>query len=185
MVEDVLQATEQQMQKAAEALKHELGSIRTGRASPALVENLQVEAYDMMMPLSQLAGIAVPESRSIIIQPYDASTIKGIEKAIQSSELGLTPNSDGKVIRLNIPQLTEQRRRELVKQVRSRVEDVKVSVRNHRRRAVDDLKELQKESLIGEDDLHRAQEQVQTLTDRYVKELDQIGTNKEAEVMEV
>lgn len=185
MMDDILLETEEQMQKAAEALKHSLATIRTGRASPALVEYLQVEAYDMQMPLNQLAGISVPESRLIVIQPYDAGTIKAIERAIQISELGLTPNNDGKVIRLNIPQLTEDRRRELVKQVRARVEEMKVSVRNHRRKSIDDLKELQQESLISEDELHRAQDRVQKLTDQYVKDLDQIGATKEAEVMEV
>jgi ribosome recycling factor len=185
MVEDVLRETEAQMKKAVEALQHSLASIRTGRASTGLVEHMHVEAYDMTMPLNQLAGISVPESRTILIQPYDASTIRAIEKAIQQSDLGLTPNNDGRIIRLNVPQLTEERRKELVKQVRARVEDIKVSVRNHRRDALDDLRQMEQEKLISEDDLHRAQDRVQQLTDRYGKEVDQVGATKEAEVMEV
>lgn len=185
MVEDVLKETEQQMKKAVEALHHTLSTIRTGRASPSLVEHLQVEAYETVMPLNQLAGINIPESRLIVIQPYDASMIRPIEKAIQQSELGINPQNDGRLIRLALPQLTEERRRELVKQVRARVEEVKVSLRNHRRDALDDLRQIEQEKLIGEDDRRRAEERVQQLTDRYSKELDQIGTTKEAEVMEI
>ncbi len=185
MINDVLKETENNMKKATESLKHQLGSIRTGRASPALVEYLQVEAYETTMPLNQLAGISIPESRMIIIQPYDASTIRAIEKAIQHSELGINPNNDGKIIRLALPQLTEERRRELVKQVRSRVEEVKVSIRNHRRDAIEDLRQLENEKIISEDEMHRTQDRIQQLTDRYTKELDQIGAEKEEEVMEV
>jgi ribosome recycling factor len=185
MVDDVLQECENQMKKAVEALHHHLSTVRTGRASTSLVEHLLVEAYDTMMPLNQLGSISIPESRLIVIQPYDASTIRTIEKAIQQSEIGITPQNDGRLIRLALPQLTEDRRRELVKVVRARVEDVKVSVRNHRREALDDLRQLEQEKMISEDDLHRAQERVQQLTDRYIKELEQVGTAKEAEVMEV
>jgi ribosome recycling factor len=185
MVEDVLQEAEQKMEKVVEALRHNLATIRTGRASPSLVEHLPVEAYEMTMPLNQLAGISVPESRSILIQPYDASTIKAIERAIQQSDLGLTPQNDGRIVRLNLPHLTEERRRELVKQVRTRVEEYKVSLRNQRRDSLDDLKQLEQEKLISADDFHRAQDRVQQLTDRYVKELEQVGSTKEVEVMEV
>jgi ribosome recycling factor len=185
MLDDILQETENQMKKAVEALHHNLGSIRTGRASPSLVEHLHVEAYESTMPLNQLAGISIPESRMILIQPYDASTIRAIEKAIQQSDLGLNPQNDGRIIRLVLPQLTEERRRELVKLVRARVEEVKVSLRNHRRDALDDLRQLESEKMISEDDLRRAQDRVQQLTDRFSKELDQIGANKETEVMEV
>lgn len=185
MVDDVLHDTEAQMSKATEALRHTLASIRTGRASPSLVEHLQVEAYGTMMPLNQLGSVSVPESRLIVIQPYDASMIRAIEKAIQQSELGLNPSNDGRLIRLAIPQLTEERRRELVKMVRTRVEEVKVSLRNHRRDAISSLGELKQEKLIGEDDERRGQERIQQITDRHVKELDQIGATKEAEVMEV
>lgn len=185
MVEEIVQEAEQQMQKATEALRHNLASIRTGRASPALVEQVQVEAYETLMPLNQLAGINVPESRLIIIQPYDASTMKAIERAIQQSDIGLNPNNDGKVIRLAVPPLTEERRRELVKQVHQRVEEMKVSVRNHRRDAMQDLKQFEQEKLISSDEQHRTQEKIQQLTDRYIKDLEQIGATKEAEVMEI
>ncbi|NJK78929.1 MAG: ribosome recycling factor [Chloroflexaceae bacterium] len=185
MVDDVLHEFEEQMKKVVESLRHTLASIRTGRASPGLVEHLQVDVYGMTMPLNQLAGISVPESRLITIQPYDASTMKAIEKAIQLSDLGLNPNNDGKIIRLALPQLTEERRRDLVKQVRVKVEDFKVSIRNHRRDSMEDLKQLEAEKLISEDDLRRAQEKVQQLTDRYTKDLEQIGAQKEIEVMEV
>lgn len=185
MVEDILAAVEQEMKKATEALQHNLAGIRTGRASTALVDNLPVEVYGTTMPLKQLAGISVPESRLIVIQPYDASTMKAIERAIQTSELGINPNNDGKVIRLGLPPLTEERRRELLKQVRARVEEFKISLRNHRRDALDDLRELEHEKLIGEDELRRAQDKLQQITDRHTEELDQIGATKEAEVLKV
>lgn len=185
MVEDILQETENQMKKSVEALRHNLATIRTGRASTGLVEHISVEAYGSIMPLNQLATISIPDSHSIIIQPYDAGTIRAIGKAIQQSDLGLTPQDDGRVVRLNLPALNEERRRELVKMVRSRLEDVKVSVRNHRREALDDMRQLESEKMISEDDLHRVQDRVQQLTDRYIKELEQVGATKEAEVMEV
>jgi ribosome recycling factor len=185
MIQDVLKETEGQMKKALEALHHNLGTIRTGRASPVLVEHLQVEAYESTLPLNQLANISIPESRLIVIQPYDAGTIRNIERAIQQSELGLNPQNDGRLIRLALPQLTEERRRELVKQVRARVEDIKVSIRNHRRDSIEDLRQLENEKLISEDEMHRAQERIQQLTDRYTKDAEQIGTTKEEEVMEV
>jgi ribosome recycling factor len=137
------------------------------------------------MPLNQLAGISVPEGRLIVIQPYDASMIKAIEKAIQNSELGINPSNDGRVIRLVIPQLTEERRRDLTKLVRSRVEESKVALRNIRRESLDDLRQFEHEKLISEDEQRRAQERLQELTDRYTRDLDQIGAAKEAEVMEV
>jgi ribosome recycling factor len=185
MVKEVLQEAENEMRKAIESLRHSLMTVRTGRASTALVDNLMVEAYGSMMPLNQLAGISVPEARMILIQPYDASTLRPIEKAIQQSDLGLNPQNDGRIIRLNLPPLTEERRRELVKGVRARLEDVKVSIRNHRRDSIDDLRKLEQEKLISEDDLRRAQDRLQELTDRYTKEADQVSTAKEAEVMEV
>lgn len=185
MIKEVLQETETQMKKAVEALRHQLASIRTGRASSGLVEHLPIEAYDATMPLNQLANINIPESRLIIIQPYDVGTIRAIERAIQQSDLGLTPSNDGRVVRLSLPHLTEERRRELVKVVRARVEEVKVSVRNHRRDAVEHLREMEHEKMISEDELHRAQDRIQELTDRYSKELEQVGAHKEDEVMEV
>lgn len=185
MVNDVLREAESKMKKAVEALHHHLATIRTGRASTGLVEHLLVDVYDTMMPLNQLAGISTPDPRLIVIQPYDVGTLRAIEKAIQNSDLGLNPNNDGRLIRLHIPPLTEERRRELVKVVRARVEEVKVSVRNHRRDALDDLRELEHEKLISEDDFRRAQERLQELTDRYIKELDRVGAVKEEEVLEV
>ncbi|GIV89073.1 ribosome recycling factor [Chloroflexus sp.] len=185
MLNDVINEYEAHLKKATEALRHHLASIRTGRASAALVEHLHVEAYGTTMPLNQLANISVPEPRMIIIQPYDTGMIKAIEKAIQQSDLGLNPSNDGRIIRLPVPPLTEERRRELVKMVRHRVEEVKVSVRNQRRDAIDDLKKLEAEKLISEDELHRGQERIQQLTDRCNRELDQIGAEKEAEVMAI
>jgi ribosome recycling factor len=185
MVNDVLRESEGKMKKSVESLRHHLATIRTGRASPALVEHLPVDAYGSSMPLNQLAGISVPEGRLIVIQPYDASTMKAIEKAIQNSELGINPSNDGRVIRLVIPQLTEERRRDLTKLVRSRVEESKVALRNIRREALDDLRQFEHEKLISEDEQRRAQERLQELTDRYTRDLDQIGAAKEAEVMEV
>jgi ribosome recycling factor len=185
MINDVLRESEGKMKKSAEALRNNLATIRTGRASPALVEHLPVDAYGSSMPLNQLAGISVPEVRMIVIQPYDASTMKAIEKAIQNSELGINPSNDGRVIRLIIPQLTEERRRDLTKLVRNRVEESKVALRNIRREALDDLRQLEHEKLISEDDQRRGQDQLQELINRYTRDLDQIGTAKEAEVMEV
>jgi ribosome recycling factor len=185
MINDVLREAESKMKKSAESLRHHLGTIRTGRASPALVEHLPVDAYGSSMPLNQLAGISVPEARLIVIQPYDASTMKAIEKAIQNSELGINPSNDGRVIRLAIPQLTEERRRDLTKLVRNRVEESKVALRNIRRESLDDLRQFEHEKLISEDEQRRAQDKLQELTDRYIRDVDQIGAAKEAEVMEV
>jgi ribosome recycling factor len=185
MVKDILRDVETRMKKTLEALSNTLGSIRTGRASPALVEHLQVEYYGSNMPLNQLANISAPEPRQITIQPWDAGSIKAIEKAIQQSDLGINPSNDGRVIRLGIPQPTQERRKELVKQVKARVEESKVALRNVRREGQDQLKKLEGEKQISEDELKRAQDQLQQLTDRYQKELDSVGTAKEAEVMEV
>jgi ribosome recycling factor len=185
MISDVLRETEGKMKKSVEALRQHLTTIRTGRASPALVEHMQVEAYGSPMPMNQLAGISTTDARMIVIQPYDASMIKAIEKAIQNSELGINPSNDGRVIRLALPPLTEERRRDLTKQVRARVEESKVALRNLRREALDDVKQLEHEKLISENDQRRAQEQLQTLTDKYIREADHVGAAKEAEVMEV
>jgi len=185
MINDVLRETEGKMKKSVEALRQHLTTIRTGRASPALVEHMQVEAYGTPMPMNQLACISTTDARMIVIQPYDASMIKAIEKAIQNSELGINPSNDGRIIRLALPPLTEDRRRDLTKQVRARVEESKVALRNLRRVALDDIKQLEHEKLISENDQRRAQEQLQTLTDKYIREAEQVGAAKEAEVMEV
>lgn len=185
MIKDVLRDAETKMKKSHESLRHTLGAIRTGRASPALVEELPVEYYGTEMPLNQLANIAAPESRMLTIQPYDQAAIKAIEKAIQNSELGINPSNDGRIIRLSIPQPTQERRKELVKQVKAKVEEGRVALRNVRREAQDGLRKLLHDKTISEDDERRAQEDLQKLTDRYQKEVDATGTHKEAEVMEV
>ncbi len=185
MVQDVLRDLDTRMKKSAEALRHNLATVRTGRATPALVETMPVEAYGDTMPLNQLANIAAPDARMITIQPFDASMVKPIEKAISNSDLGLNPSNDGRMIRLILPPLTEDRRRELTKTVRTRVEDSKVAIRNLRRDAIDELKMYLDEKEISEDDQRRGQEKVQEITDKYGRELDHIGAAKEAEVMEI
>jgi ribosome recycling factor len=185
MVKDTLNQAETKMKKAAEALGHHLNGIRTGRASPALVEHLHVEYYGTEMPLNQLANISAPEARMLVIQPWDKGSMKAIEKAIQNSDLGLNPNNDGQVIRLAIPMLTEQRRKELVKLVKKEVEEQKVSLRNIRRDAQTELKKLESDKQISADELKRAQEKLEQLTSQYTKELDQHGQAKEQEVLEV
>ena len=185
MIEDILREAEDKMKKANEALRRELQNIRAGRASPALIERLPVEYYGTPTPLQQLAGISAPEARLLVIQPYDKSAMGAIEKAIQKSELNLNPTNDGKVIRIVIPPLTEQRRKELAKQVKSKVEDAKVAVRNIRRDHISDLKEMLTEKMISEDEEKRGQEKMQTLTDQYSRESDSIGTHKEQEILEV
>lgn len=185
MIKDVLHETESKMKKTHEALRHTLAAIRTGRASTALVEELPVEYYGSEMPLNQLANIATPDSRMITIQPYDKGAIKAIEKAIQNSDLGINPSSDGNMIRLGIPQPTEERRKDLVKQVKARVEESRVSLRNVRRDGQEQLRKLLADKAISEDDERRGQDDLQKLTDRYQKELDQTGSKKEVEVMEV
>ena len=185
MLKEAQIEAEARMKSAIQALEEDLGSIRTGRASPALVERLHVEYYGMPTPLIQLATISVPESRSLLIKPFDASSLKAIERAIYNSDLGLTPNNDGKSIRLNLPPLTEERRRELVRVVHNRLEEARVAVRNVRRDAIKDLREFEQEKLISEDDLERGEEELQKLTDKYVEEVNRVGQHKENEIMEV
>jgi ribosome recycling factor len=184
MIKETLQDAREHMDKTIEALHIDLRAIRTGRASPALVERLQVEYYGVPTPLNQLAGTTVPEPRLLVIRPWDRNTIGIIEKAILKSDLGLNPSNDGQVIRLIIPQLTEERRRELSKQVAKRVEEARVSARNIRRDAIDMLRELEKEKMISEDELFEARDKVQHLTDDYIKQIDEIGKAKEAEILE-
>ena len=185
MLKDVLQDARERMEKAIDALQADLRTIRTGRASPALVERLVVEYYGAATPLNQLAGISVPESRLLVIRPWDRSSIGVIEKAILKSDLGLTPNNDGQVIRLVVPPLTEERRRDLSKLVARRVEEGRVAVRNIRRDAIDMLRDLEKEKIIDEDELYEGRDEVQKLTDEFIKQMDEIGKAKEAEIMEV
>lgn len=185
MVKETIQEAETRMKGALEALGNTLATIRTGRASPALVERLQVEYYGAPTPLMQLASISIPEPRQLMIKPFDPSTIKNIERAILASELGLTPNNDGKIIRLNLPPLTEERRRELVKVVHNYLEDSRVAIRNIRRDLIKDLRDFEKEKMISEDDLKYAEEELQKLTDKYIEQIDSIGAKKEKEIMEV
>jgi ribosome recycling factor len=185
MIDDVLEELRDRMDKSVEVLQDDLLTIRTGRASPALVEKLPVEYYGTMTPLNQMATIAAPEPRLLVIRPWDQSSLSEIERAILKSDLGLTPMNDGKLIRLNIPRLTEERRRELVKVVSRRVEEARVSVRNLRRDALQDLKDFEKEKMISEDDFFRGKDEVQELTDKYIVKIDEIGKRKEEEIMEV
>jgi ribosome recycling factor len=185
MIDEVMGDVRERMAKSVDALQEDLMAIRTGRASPALVERLSVEYYGTVMPLNQLASIAVPEPRLLVIRPWDASALAEIERAIQKSDLGLTPMNDGKLIRLNIPRLTEERRRDLVKVVARRVEEARVSIRNLRRDALQDLKDYEKEKMISEDDYYEGRDKVQELTDKFVEKIDEIGRRKEAEIMEI
>jgi len=185
MVKETLAQAETKMAKSIEALRNHLGSIRTGRASPALVDHIQVEYYGADMPINQLANVSVPDPRMLVIQPWDQSALKNIEKAIQLSGLGINPTNDGKVIRLGIPPLNEQRRRDLTKRVRHEVEESKIALRNLRRDAQNELKKLESDKQISTDELKRAQDKLQEIIDRYSREMDQVGSAKEAEVMEV
>jgi len=185
MIKEVLQDAESRMKGAISSLETDLGGIRTGRASPQLVERIMVEMYGVEMPLNQMAVISVPEPQQLAIRPYDANSISAIEKAIMRSDLGIMPNNDGKIIRLNMPRLTEERRRDLNRVVGRRVEDAKVAVRNVRRDALNDLRDFKNESMIAEDDFYRGQDDLQELTDKYTARIDEIGKEKEAEIMEV
>jgi len=185
VIKDLLNDAEARMRGAVAVLHDDLATIRTGRASPALVEKMTVEYYGTPTALQQLASISVPEPRSLMIKPFDASTLKTIEKAILTSDLGLNPNNDGKVIHLNLPPLTEERRRDLVKHMNHRLEESRIAVRNIRRDVHNDMREFEKEKLISEDDLRRGEEDLQKLTDKFVEEIAEQGKKKEAEIMEV
>ncbi len=184
MLKEVLADAEERMKKTVEALHSDLRTIRTGRASPALLERILVEYYGMPTPLIQLAGTSVPEPRLLLIRPFDRNTIGAIEKAILKSDLGLTPTNDGSLIRLAVPALTEERRRELVKMVAKRAEEARVSIRNIRRDANDMLHDLEKEKMIDEDELKGGRDDSQKLTDSAIKKVDDIAKAKEAEVLE-
>jgi ribosome recycling factor len=185
MLNDIYREAETRMRGAVQALEEDLAGIRTGRAHPALIEKLPVEYYGNPTPLIQLASIGVPEPRTLLIRPFDPSTLNNIERAIQSSDLGLTPNNDGKTIRLNLPQLTEERRRELVKVVHNRVEEARVAVRNVRRDLIKDLREFENEKMISEDERMRGEDKLQEITDKYIEEINAIGDRKEKEILEV
>jgi len=185
MIEDVFNNAKDRMTKAVEALRRELATIRTGRAHPGLVEHLRVDYYGVPTPLNQLATISVPDPRLLTIQPWDRQAMGAIEKAILKSDLSLTPTNDGTVVRLSIPQLSEERRRELVKVVHKKVEEGRVEVRNIRREGHEELRRLQREKLIPEDDQFRGQERLQKLTDEFVQQIDRLGEEKEAELLAV
>ncbi|MBA2615576.1 MAG: ribosome recycling factor [Actinobacteria bacterium] len=185
MMDELLNDAERRMDKSVEATAHELNTVRTGRASAALLDRIQVDYYGQKTPLRQLATLNVPEPRMLTVQPFDPSSVKAIERAIQESDLGLTPSNDGKLIRLPIPQLTEERRKELVKVVRHLGEEGKVAVRNVRRDVMHHLKELVKDGDVGDDDERRAEERAQKLTDDHVKRIDDLLKRKEEEIMEV
>ena len=185
MIDDILLESKKAMNKAVDALQHDLAAMRTGRASTALVDKMLIEYYGTPTQLQELALISVPEPQLISIRPYDPGAMKAIEKAIMQSDLGLTPNNDGKIIRLQIPRLTEERRRDLNKSVSKRVEEAKVSVRNIRRSGLDDLRSFEKEKLITEDDLYFGKDELQELTDEYINKIDEIGEAKEQEILEI
>jgi ribosome recycling factor len=184
MKDEVISEAKQKMSQSIEALKRDFNRVRTGRASAALLDGIKVECYGTQMPIDQVASISVPESRLITIQPWDQSIIGDIEKSILKSELGLTPMNDGKIIRISIPPLSEERRKELAKVARKMAEDAKISVRNHRRDANDTLKDLKKEKEISEDELHKALEQVQNTTDGFIEQIDSVTADKEKEIIE-
>ncbi len=185
MIKDLLKESESRMRSAISVLEHDLSGIRTGRAHPGLVEKIHVEYYGSDTPLMQLASISVPEPRSLLIKPFDKSTLKAVEKAILASDLGLTPNNDGQAIRLNLPALTEERRRDLVKLVHHRLEEARVAMRNVRRDSMKDLKEFESEKMVSEDERKRGEEDLQKMVDKLVAEIDVIGKRKEQEIMEV
>lgn len=185
MAEEVLPGARERMSKTIEATKRELSSVRTGRANPALVENLKVEYYGTPTPLNQIASISTPEARLLVIQPWDRQAIGEIQKAIQRSDLGINPSNDGTAIRLVIPNLTQERRQELVKVVRKRVEEGRVALRNIRRDILEEVRDQQKRKEISEDDEKRTAEQLQKVTDSYISQVDKLGHDKESELMEL
>ncbi len=185
MLKDIYKEAEERMKGAIKALEEDLNGIRTGRASPVLIERLQVDYYGNSTPLFHLASISVPEPRSLLIRPFDMSTLKAIERAILASDLGLTPNNDGKTIRLNLPPLTEERRRDLVKVVHNRVEEARVAARNVRRDSIKDLREFEQAKMISEDERKNGEDELQKLTDRLIDEINHVGDQKEKEILEV
>ena len=185
MVDDLFGDAERRMQKAVEALKQDITSIRTGRASSALIERITVDYYGTPTPINQVASISIPEARLLVIQPWDRKMLIDIEKAIQKSDLGINPNNDGQVIRLAIPPLNEERRRDMVKTLHKKLDEHKVAIRNVRRDAQDKLRDREKKKEVSEDELKRSTERLQKLTDRYIDEMDKVGKTKELEILEV
>lgn len=185
MTHEALTAVEPKMQRAIEAMERDFAGIRTGRASTALVERIMIDYYGTQTPLNQVAGISTPDPHLIVIQPWDRSVLSAIEKAITKSDIGLVPNVDGTVVRLNVPPLTEERRKEMVKQVRRRTEEARVEIRNHRREAADQLKKAMREGALSEDEERRELDNLQKLTDRHIEAADARAERKEAEILEV
>ena len=184
-MEQLFKTTEEKMNKTIEALEREYKSIRAGRATATVLDRITVDYYGVPTPIHQMAAISVPEARTLLIQPWDGSTLKEIEKAILTSDIGINPQNDGKLIRLNFPPLTEERRKEIVKDVRKKAEDSKVAIRNQRRNALDDLKALKKNNEITEDDESNGEKKIQNLTDKFCKEIDSIAASKEKEILEI
>ncbi len=184
-MQELIKNTEEKMSKTLEALDREYKAVRAGRANVSVLDRITVDYYGSPTPIQQMAAVSVPEARTLLIQPWDASMLKEIEKAILTSEIGINPQNDGKVIRLNFPPLTEERRKEIVKDVRRTAEDSKVSIRNQRRDALDKLKALKKGGEITEDDVESGEKKIQNLTDKFCKEVDALSANKEKEIMEI
>lgn len=185
MIDETLLDAEEKMEKAVSIAKEDLSSVRTGRATPAMFARISVDYYGAPTPLNQLASVSIPEARMAVIKPYDMSQVGAIEKAIRESDLGVNPTNDGTLIRVVIPQLTEERRREMVKMAKGKGEDARVSVRGVRRKAKEELERLKKDGEVGEDDVFHAEKELQTLTDQYVHQIDELVKHKEAELLEV
>ena len=185
MVAEIFDDAERRMKKAVEALRQDLAAIRTGRASSSLVERINVDYYGTPTPINQVCQISVPEARLVVIQPYERRLLTDIEKAIQKSDLGINPNNDGQVIRLNVPPLNEERRRDMVKTLHKKLDEHKVAIRNIRRDTQDKLQDREKKKEISEDELKRSKDRLQKLTDRYIDEMDKVGKSKELEILEV
>lgn len=185
MIDDTLLDAEDKMDKAVSVAKEDLASVRTGRATPSMFARISVEAYGAPTPLNQVASVNIPEARTVIVKPYDKSQLRAVEKAIQDSDLGVNPSNDGEIIRINVPQLSEERRREMVKIARSKAEDARISVRNIRRKSKDELDKLVKDGEVGEDEGSRAEKELQNLTDTHVNQIDELVKHKESELLEV
>lgn len=185
MPKEIMNQCEQKMQRTIESVKKDLGKIRTGKANPSILNGVMVEYYGSPMPINQIASVSAPEAQMIVIKPYDKSILKGIEKAIQTANLGLNPQNDGDIVRVQIPALTEQTRKDLVKEAKKLAEDNKVAIRNIRRDTIDQLKKYEKDSTITEDELKRRSDEVQKLTDKYIENIDKLAKEKEQDIMSI